>query len=351
MVMREQIPMKPAAPPVRSFMPAHFGTLQRQCACGGSGTSGGGCEECKKKKQLLQRREASGRDPATVPPIVHDVLRSPGQPLDPATRAFFEPRFGHDFSRVRVHAGEQAAESAGAVNALAFTLGRNIVFGHGQYSPATDQGRMLLAHELTHVLQQDGHEPVQQNAGYRIGPTDDAYEREASNMATSVLAARPAADTATHGKMASPGATAGTAPSPLTPQFSAGPYIARAPCLNPDICAAIKKPKDCDGGRCGYQGSGQCHWMGLEGGCCCIGAKERPKEKVPVPDKLKQILPAWIVAVLGAAMIALLVACIASGACEVGAILAGAGAVVGAGIIAALRAAGINVKDSPKPTA
>jgi hypothetical protein len=89
-----------------------------------------------------------------VPLIVHDVLRSPGQPLDAATRAFFEPRFGRDFSQVRVHTDAPAAESAQAVNALAYTMGRDIVFGAGEYALGTTAGQWLLAHELAHTVQQ-----------------------------------------------------------------------------------------------------------------------------------------------------------------------------------------------------
>lgn len=92
------------------------------------------------------------REPA--PPSIHEVLRSAGQPLDPATRAFFEPRFGHDFSQVRVHNDAKAAASARAVNALAYTVGKHLVFAPGQYSPSTALGKRLLAHELTHVVQQ-----------------------------------------------------------------------------------------------------------------------------------------------------------------------------------------------------
>ena len=90
----------------------------------------------------------------TVPPIVHEVLSSAGQPLDAATRGFFEPRLGHDFSRVLVHADERAGDSARAVNASAYTVGRHLVFGTGQYSPETVQGRRLVAHELVHSVQQ-----------------------------------------------------------------------------------------------------------------------------------------------------------------------------------------------------
>jgi hypothetical protein len=85
---------------------------------------------------------------------VHEIIRSPGRPLNPATRAFMESCFGHDFSQVRVHSDARAAELARTVNARAFTVGRDVVFGAGQYAPGTNKGRKLLAHELTHVVRQ-----------------------------------------------------------------------------------------------------------------------------------------------------------------------------------------------------
>lgn len=89
-----------------------------------------------------------------APSIVHNVLNSTGQPLDAETLAFMEPRFSHNFGQVRVHADENAAESATAVNALAYTVGSHMVFGAGKYAPDTTEGKRLLAHELTHVIQQ-----------------------------------------------------------------------------------------------------------------------------------------------------------------------------------------------------
>lgn len=131
--------------------------LQRACACGG------GCSGCRTEepspegRRLLTKRVGSG-DPghAEAPPLVQEVLRSPGQPLDPDASLFFEPRLGHDFAGVRVHADAQAADSARAVNARAYTVGRDVVFAQGQYQPATTSGRHLLAHELAHVVQQSG---------------------------------------------------------------------------------------------------------------------------------------------------------------------------------------------------
>ena len=131
---------------------APSGLLQRKCACGGSPGFDGECAECRKKR--LQRRSTGPSEPSAAPPIVNEVLRLPGRPLDPNTRALMEPRFGHDFSRVRVHTDAKAAESARAVSALAYTVGRDLVFGAGQYVPTTTRGLGLLAHELAHVVQQ-----------------------------------------------------------------------------------------------------------------------------------------------------------------------------------------------------
>ena len=115
------------------------------------------CAECEEEEEVgaLQRKESSGAEaPATAPPTVDQTLSSPGQPLDPATRAYFEPRFGHDFSAVRIHTDTHAAESARAINARGYTAGNQIAFAAGQHSPETSEGRRLIAHELMHVVQQ-----------------------------------------------------------------------------------------------------------------------------------------------------------------------------------------------------
>lgn len=93
---------------------------------------------------------------AIFPPVVHDVLRKSARPLDPSVCTFMEMRFGHDFSNVRLHTDNEAAEAAGTLQARAYTIGHEIVFGDGQYQPATSDGKQLLAHELTHVIQQTG---------------------------------------------------------------------------------------------------------------------------------------------------------------------------------------------------
>jgi hypothetical protein len=114
----------------------------------------GGTDQRAAPLQTSRAPPAAGSDHVGAPSVVRDVLQSPGQPMDPATRAFVEPRFGHDFGRIRVHSDDKAAASARSVNALAFASGRHLVFGAGQYAPDTGPGRRLLAHELIHSLQQ-----------------------------------------------------------------------------------------------------------------------------------------------------------------------------------------------------
>lgn len=224
--------------------PARATLLQRKCACGGTPGTSGECEECRKKK--LQRKtrnaEPGTRNDSAVPPVVHEVLGSPGQPLAPATRALMEPRFGHDFGQVRVHSDARAAESARSVGADAFTAGPDVVFGAAQFAPEPPAGQRLLAHELTHVLQQSRaerppilrpaiSEPVaispgrggKANAPVEVSHPSDATEREAELVAERLFptsapapgnrAASPepvAESDPTHGRQARP--ASGSAP-------------------------------------------------------------------------------------------------------------------------------------------
>jgi hypothetical protein len=178
--------------------PSLSGILQRKCACGGAAGMSGECEECSKKKRVglqtklkikepgdIYEQEAdrianqvmatpahpaissappriqrfsgqSNRQMNTAPASVDQALASPGRPLEPALRRDMERRFGHDFSRVRLHSGAAAEQSARDVNATAYTVGHDIVFGTGRFAPATQTGQGLLAHELVHVVQQNG---------------------------------------------------------------------------------------------------------------------------------------------------------------------------------------------------
>ena len=117
------------------------------------------------------------------PSPVHDVINSGGgQPLEPGVRADMEARLGHDFGDVRVHDDARAEESARAVNAHAYTVGSNIVFQRDRYDPSSDAGRVTLAHELTHVVQQRSG-PVDGTSapgGIRLSDPSDRFEREAA---------------------------------------------------------------------------------------------------------------------------------------------------------------------------
>jgi hypothetical protein len=155
--------------------------LRRKCGCGGSKSGEAECEDCKKK---LQRSSAGTAAPSIAPPIIHEVLHSPGQPLDHEVRNYFEPRFGHDFSKVRVHSDEKAVRSARDVNALAYTVGNNVVFGSSQISSRTGSWRQLLAHELAHVVQQSGTGAVPDHL--EIGAKDHPAEYAANSAARRV---------------------------------------------------------------------------------------------------------------------------------------------------------------------
>jgi hypothetical protein len=172
------------------------GVLQRQCACGTHTVAGGECASCRKEKASSQlQRAATVAEPINeVPPVVHEVLRSSGQSLDAATRAFFESHFDHDFSRVRVHTDAQAGESAHAVNALAYTVGQDVVFGVGQYMPATSTGRQLLGHELTHVIQQSG---ASSHTNLTLGKQTDSFEQEAKQTELGITHNNPQPPTIT----------------------------------------------------------------------------------------------------------------------------------------------------------
>ncbi len=128
------------------------------------------CAACDDEKKV--HRSATGDGPGTAPPIVGQVLSRPGQPLPDSARNFFEPRLGADLSRVRVHTDSQAARSAEAVQAKAYTVGSSIAFADGQYAPQSGSGKELLAHELVHVVQQGNSARQVQRDGAGIDPAD-----------------------------------------------------------------------------------------------------------------------------------------------------------------------------------
>lgn len=188
-------------------VPGGGGLLQRKCACGNHTPAGGACKECRKNRFGLQRKGVAGEhdDPleqeadriaerlmavpmhavssealprikrfsangqmGAAPVSVYQTLSSPGRPLDPELREGMEQRFGHDFSRVRLHLGSSAGQSARDVSARAYTVGHDIVFDSDKFAPGTREGRLLLAHELTHVVQQSPG----QNEGRIVTPQE-----------------------------------------------------------------------------------------------------------------------------------------------------------------------------------
>jgi len=145
-VMRSTALQSPVASGIQGIQIATSPALQRSCGCGCNGAG-----DCAERKEATS--EASDDETESLQ-VVDQVLRSTGQSLDHQTRSFMDSRFGYDFAGVRVHTGERADRSARAVNALAYTVGNNVVFSAGRYDPQSTAGRRLLAHELTHVVQQ-----------------------------------------------------------------------------------------------------------------------------------------------------------------------------------------------------
>lgn len=181
----------PATSSSSSFDYGRSGLLQRKCACKKKPRGPEVEHENKKRDEsdaAVQRKSFPGpgpdKSPAEAPPIVHEVLRSPGQPLDPTARARLEPRFGYDFSHVRVHADSHAAKSAEAVNAQAYTVGSHIVFGNGDGQTGDSSRQRILAHELAHVVQQGGR---QASGPLRVAPADDRLEGAADRAADQVM--------------------------------------------------------------------------------------------------------------------------------------------------------------------
>jgi hypothetical protein len=183
---------------------AHASVLQRKCSCGG------GCSSCAgKRKRPIQRRAQN----AVAPEAVYSPFSDAGQPLPKEVRKSMEGSFGFDFSRVRIHSDASADRSADSVNALAYTLGNDIVFSSGAYQPSSANGQSLLAHELAHVVQQDAAGPVVQSRKLQVSDTEDPLEREAES------AARQVADGQHAPRLSSV--------APYIQRVPAGPYISQ----------------------------------------------------------------------------------------------------------------------------
>jgi outer membrane protein OmpA-like peptidoglycan-associated protein len=204
----EQV-MRMSDPAISSTGPSHL--LHRKCAA------------CEEEDEKLQRK-AMAAAPAVTPPVVLEVLNSPGSPLDPQTRAFFEPRFGADLGSVRLHYDDTAARSAQSVSAMAYTSGRHIAFARDRYQPQTSQGKTLLAHELTHTLQQGLGEEVPHIQ------RQTAEEDAGTTPSGAGAAAAPAG-------AAGPGATGATGVAGVAPSCSPPSYCPTG------FCVALPLPK------------------------------------------------------------------------------------------------------------
>lgn len=166
---------KTSQPSRKTFAPsAAPSTLQRQPTFGAH--------------QAIQREAAGPTIHEDAPSLVRNVVNSPGRPLDVPTRSYMETRLDHDFSNVRVHTDDAAAESARAVGANAYTTGSHVVFDSGKYSPGTASGQKLMGHELAHVVQQASGPvtgtPVAE--GFSISHPQDQFEQAAGKTASQV---------------------------------------------------------------------------------------------------------------------------------------------------------------------
>jgi hypothetical protein len=149
------------------------------------------CPECMEEdeQEILRPKQINNQTPTVTSNIESGInlIKGSGQPLPEATRSFFEPRFGADFSQVRVHSDSNTTGIASSVNAKAFTTGKDVVFGAGQYSPETNTGKRLLAHELAHVVQQEAGQQTSKQL-LTVDPERNDYERKTNYVVESMNA-------------------------------------------------------------------------------------------------------------------------------------------------------------------
>ena len=331
-----------AAPQIARSAPTQSAkgrALLRKCACGGKQT-----DDEQRRSPLLQRKARHSLDDDSAPAIVETALRSGGETLPEEMRRHFESRFGHDFSQVKIHTDSLAARSARAVGARAFTVGSDIVFNSGEFQPLTTDGRHLLAHELTHVVQQSAM-PVQVGA-LRVGAPDSRCEHEADSVAERIVRAPLAAG------------SAGTLAGGALPRASIG-GIGTAPAVIQRVgeCAGRSfRNRNCNGTPCRTAANepGTCQWTGVTNGCVCYAQyRPAPPVTVPVPSpasdeetsRARARMPEWLAPVLTGAALLAIAACFATGVCEVGGLVLAAGAATAAVIVGVLRAAGVDVRE------
>ncbi|QAA81833.1 DUF4157 domain-containing protein [Aequorivita sp. H23M31] len=256
-------------------------SLQRKCSK---------CEEEEKKKPIMRKAEngAIGIPVSSSFASSLNASKGGGSPLPSDTRNFMEHAFSVDFSQVRVHTNNQASELSKEINAKAFTTGNNIYFNDAQYNPQTVEGKHLLIHELTHVVQQNPE------------LTSTKIQKKSSNIIQRVIT---------------------------------GSGIKLG-------CSTMGRgSRTCIGScRAGDNTIGTCYWNVYKRGCACRsnkGAEPGPSERT---------VPFWVY-LYGGALTLALIACFASGVCEAAAIVGAAGAAAAAGIILLLKKSGITVTD------
>ena len=226
--------------------------VQRQCHCPDEELVQRKCQ-CQEEEELIQPKTSSGslRHPSGLEARV-DALRGSGRPLPTVVRRFFEPRFGHDFAAVRVHTGAAASEAANVVGARAFTVGNDLVFGGGEWSPGTDAGKHLLAHELTHVVQQTPlvarRKPTLQRASEDVSEADPGTEESVTEPESAAPSQETQAPEPSQDEPASEPAPAEQAPAAAVVveddateigegQMTKSDFLAR---VRPEVCAAAE---------------------------------------------------------------------------------------------------------------
>lgn len=308
-----------------------------------------------KKDEGLQAKEIRGETPEVTSNMETNInaLRGGGQPLSESTRAFFEPRFGTDFSRVRVHSGGAAEQSARDVNALAYTVGRDIVFGAGRFAPGTHEGRRLIAHELTHVVHQSGADGIHAGQSYEnhvsspISPiglsiqrqSDHPEEQDAEDAIRDETT--PCSEIIRHienliealagrffdiNKPENKGGDAGHRERIINVQKILRTLItlAKLKCKNGEYDEALDEEAQ--------------KW------------RDKKFSQQDAETKARRVIPDWVWAVVGAVVAVAIIACFASGVCTFGAVVAGLSYGTALLIMVLLRQAGI--KDSGSgPTA
>lgn len=227
--------------------------IQRRCPrCTGN------LPKRKEEEELIHAKEVAGNVPEVTSELETQIsaLRGGGQPLPASVQAYFEARFGYDFSKVRVHIDALGDALANAVNARAFTVGQDMVFGAGRYQPHTYEGRRLIAHELTHVVQQEGGHKVKVQGIQAVGLENCASEQEVIPLdipaTTPVLQRQPKPTAPTPALPGSPSCTPRTGITEYGCYCGAGSSCPALNCTPANALDACCKQHDIDYAGCSF---------------------------------------------------------------------------------------------------